>query len=62
MQRHYDPLTYRAARTSIDAFGCDATEAVAFHRPSRRVSTGSKVLYTAAAVIALATAALVIFG
>lgn len=27
-----DPLTYRYPRTLIDAFGCDATQAVALHK------------------------------
>lgn len=27
-----DPLTYRYPRTLIDAFGCDATQAVAIHK------------------------------
>lgn len=29
MIRHRDPLTYRHPRTLIDAFGCDASSAVA---------------------------------
>lgn len=28
----HDPLTYRYPRTMIDAFGCNAAEAVALHR------------------------------
>ncbi len=28
----HDPLTYRYKRTLIDAFGCDATQAVAIHK------------------------------
>lgn len=27
-----DPLTYRYPRTMIDAFGCDATQAVVLHK------------------------------
>lgn len=28
----FDPLTYRYKRTTLDAFGCDASEAVAVHK------------------------------
>ncbi len=27
MYRHYDPITYRHPRTTMDAFGCDASNA-----------------------------------
>lgn len=28
----YDPLTYRYKRTTMDAFGCSADEAIALHK------------------------------
>jgi hypothetical protein len=32
MNRRTDPLTYRHPRTTTEAFGCDATQAVAVYK------------------------------
>lgn len=63
MPRHFDPLTYRYPRTSIEAFGCNAEEAVAIHGGKKEpMNFWSAVCYTAAVVLAVAAAAIVIFG
>ena len=61
MQRPYDPLTYRHPRTGIEAFGCDADEAVACRRANDPTTLGSMLNYAGAVCLAAATAALVIF-
>lgn len=63
MPRHFDLLTYRYPRTSIEAFGCNAEEAVAIHRPKKKpMNLWSALCYAAAVVLSVAAAAIVIFG
>ena len=63
MPRHFDPLTYRYPRTSIEAFGCNAEETVAIHCGKKEpMNPWSVVCYAAAVVLAVASAAIVIFG
>lgn len=64
MQRPYDPLTFRYARTSIQAFGCDCHEAVAFHKMKRgkeKSRLATALCYIVAAILIVATVALLIF-
>ena len=63
MPRHFDPLTYRYPRTSIEAFGCNAEEAVAIHRIKKEpMNFWSAVICAAAVVLVVAATAIVIFG
>jgi len=48
-----DALTYRYARTTLDAFGCDARSAVAIERHRRPLSARVADVMTACAVAGL---------
>lgn len=59
MPLHYDPLTYKHPRTTIDAFGCDATQARAgwkYINWTQIVIDGVSVLVLAGVLTALALA------
>lgn len=61
MRRHYDPLTYRFPRTSIQAFGCDGYEAIALHKPSKApVTVKDVVCYIAAICLCIASAVMMV--
>lgn len=59
MPRHYDPLTYKHPRTTIEAFGCDAKRARAgwkYINWTQIVIDGVSVLVLAGVLTALALA------
>jgi hypothetical protein len=60
----HDPLTYRYKRTLIDAFGCDATQAVAIHKykPPMHRRFFYALIRTGWAVGVVALAAVVLTG
>ena len=52
-----DPLTYRHPRTLVQAFGCDASTAVAIHRYKRPLSA-----LVAGSIIRLTLAGCIVIG
>ena len=53
-----DSLTYRYPRTSIEAFGCNAEESIAFYKYTEPSTTMDRLCRVAALVIAVATLAI----